>query len=162
MASTTYLANIYSLLISALISMSREELTRNDAIFVLVATLSPATLYLWTMVFIALFNKGFLPDYFRESMSKFGQRMLIFLSIVSFLLWLVVVVLALRPNSIYFSQPACDKNYGKEMVFILFWSAKFFLSFFLAVAVVSAIAWYRRKHMSRRGAPSDLWDCFTF
>jgi len=137
--------------------MCRGELTRNDAIFVLVATLSPATLYLWTMVFIALFNKGFLPDYFKESMSKFGQRMLIFFSIMSFILWLVVVVLALRPpNSVYFSQPACDKNYGKDMLFILFWSARFFLSSILAVAVVSRIAQYRRKHMDRRGASSDL------
>src|SRR5260221_13979950 len=135
MASTTYLANIYSLLISALISMCRGELTRNDAIFVLVATLSPATLYLWAMVSIALFNKGFLPDYFRESMSKFGQRMLIFLSIVSFILWLVVVALALRPpNSVYFSQPACDKCYGKDLLFILLWSAKFFASFVLALS----------------------------
>jgi len=137
--------------------MCRGELTRNDAIFVLVATLSPATLYLWTTGFIALFNKGFLPDYFNESLSKFGQRMLIFLSIMSFILWLVVVALALRPpNSVYFSQPACDKTYGKDMFFILFWSAKFFLCFFMAVAVVSGIAQYRRKHMDRRGAPTDL------
>ncbi len=157
MASTTYLANIYSLLISALISMCRGELTRNDAIFVLVATLSPATLYLWAMVSIALFNKGFLPDYFRESMSKFGQRMLIFLSIVSFILWLVVVALVLRPpNFVSFSQPVCDKYYGKDLLFNLLWSAKFFVSSFVAVAVASVIAWYRRKHMYRRVAPSDL------
>ena len=109
------------------------------------------------MVPIAVFNKGFLPNYFRETMSKFSQRMLIFLSIVSFILWLVVLVLALRSaNSEYFSQPACEIYYGKGMFMTLFWSAKSVFGFFVAVAVVSVIAWYRRKHMDRRAAPSDL------
>jgi len=134
--------------------MCRGELTRNDAIFVLVATLSPATLYLWAMVPIAVFNKGFLPEYFRETMSKFSQRILIFLSLVSFILWLVVVVLAFRPaNSEHFSQPACEMDYG---FMNLLWSANFVFGFLVAVAVVSVIAWYRRRHMDRRAAPSEL------
>jgi hypothetical protein len=158
MASTTYLTNIYSLLVSALISMSQGQLTRNDAIFVLVATVSPATLYLWIIVCFAALNKGFLPDYLnREIMNKVGQRLLILLSFVSFVLWVVVAVLALRPqNSNYFSQPACDKVYGKKQLSSLLWSVMFLVSCFVAVAVVSVIAWYLRKHMAGRGAPSDL------
>ena len=155
--STTYLANIYALLISTLISMFQRELTRNDAIFVLVATLSPATLCLWAMVVISVFNRGAFPDYFKETMSKFGQRIMILSSFVSFILWFVVVALVIwPPNPNYFSQPACQKEYGKEMLVYLLWSAKFFLGFFVAVAAVFLIARHRRKHMDRRGSPSDL------
>jgi hypothetical protein len=42
-ASYSYLANVYALLIFALISMLKVELTQNDAVFVLIATVSPAT-----------------------------------------------------------------------------------------------------------------------
>jgi len=43
-----YLVTIYAFLISALISLVQSNLTRNDAIFVLIAVASPATLLLWT------------------------------------------------------------------------------------------------------------------
>jgi uncharacterized membrane protein len=135
--------------------MARRQLTRNDAIFVLVATVSPASLYLWIMVLIAVFNKGILPGYLgREAMSKGQQRLLILFSIGSFLLWLVVAGLALWPShSDHFSQPACDQVY--ELLTLL-WSAVFLAGFFVAVAVVSVIPRCQRKHMARRGAPSDL------
>jgi hypothetical protein len=158
MASTTYLANIYSLLVSTFISMSQGQLTRNDAIFVLIATVSPATLYLWIMVCFAVFKKGFLSDYLNgEIMNKVEQHLLILFSLVSFILWVVVAALALRAqNSDYFSQPACNEVYVKGQIWSLLWSAMFLVGFFVAVAVVSVIAWYRRKHMGGRGATSDL------
>jgi uncharacterized membrane protein len=135
--------------------MARRQLTRNDAIFVLVATVSPASLYLWIMVLIAVFNKGILPGYLsREAMSKGQQRLLILFSIGSFLLWLVVAGLALWPShSDHFSQPACDQVY--ELLTLL-WSAVFLAGFFVAVAVVSVIPRCQRKHMAGRGAHSDL------
>jgi len=138
--------------------MSRGELTRNDAIFVLVATASPATLYLWILISLAVFNKGILPDYLSgETMSKVGQRLLILFSIGSIILWVVVAALVFwLPNSDYFSQPGCDQDYGKGQRLRLLWPVFFLLGLFLVVAVVSVIAWYRRKYMARRGAPSNL------
>lgn len=58
-----YLANVYALLISALISIFQSNLTQNDGVYVLVAVASPATLYLWACIFFKLVLFRRLPSW---------------------------------------------------------------------------------------------------
>jgi len=58
-----YLANIYALLISASFSISNSNLSQNDGASVLVAVLSPATLYLWADIFFTLLFRQRLPTW---------------------------------------------------------------------------------------------------
>src|ERR1700683_1511332 len=83
LASYTYLANIYSLLISALASMLKGQLTQNDAVFVLVATVSPATVYFWAIASFAIVFKSFPQRISREIPNAHEQLMLTGLSCIS-------------------------------------------------------------------------------
>lgn len=140
--SYAYLTNIYSLLISALISMLNVGLTQNDAVFVIVATISPATVYLWITAVHALF-RGFPKRI--DHLNKHEGFFLIALSFTSFALWATILGLIIRPShQVKFSQPGCNKDYGKPQLLRLFWSALFLGQLLFAGAVIFGIAVYLR------------------
>lgn len=148
LASYSYLANVYSLLISALISMLKVELTRNDAIFVLVATVSPATLYLWLTAIYALF-RGLPNRISRKIPNKQEQTLLLALTFVSFALWISILGLIVGPtndsNGVKFSQPGCTAAYNPEQLTAILWSTQLLSQSFTTGALSLSIALYLRQ-----------------
>jgi len=112
-----YLANIYALLISASYSISNSNLTQNDGVSVLVAVLSPATLYLWADIFFTLLFRQRLPswsDY--QTIKESHRHILQYMIIGSFIFWVILVGIIMgSPRGVSFSQPACRK--GHEAVY---------------------------------------------
>jgi hypothetical protein len=145
LASYSYLANVYSLLISALISMLKVQLTQNDAVFVLVAAVSPATLYLWLTAIHALF-RGLPNRIARKLPNKHEQILLVALSFISFALWISIFGLIVGPtndsNGVKFSQPGCAVPYGPKQLAALLWSSQLLSQSYTAGAVIFGIAMY--------------------
>jgi hypothetical protein len=121
----TFLVNLNSLLIAGLISLVKRELTQNDAIFVFVAAISPASLYIWAISLRTIFDK--LPDRMVPGLStKREQVVLVVLSFVPFVLWIILMGLTFSPTqSFEYSQPACNVPYKGEKLMSLFWAALF-------------------------------------
>ena len=139
-----YLANIYALLISALISLLQSSLTQNDGVYVLVAVASPATLYLWACIFFKLLLFRKLPSWqgygintktyklmlFKQQKSGQGYEINIEIYkhslqavvIGSFFLWIsMIYIIVASPGHISASQPACNKQFGLRGWITLVW-----------------------------------------
>jgi hypothetical protein len=103
----TFLINLNSLLIAGIISFVQGQLTQNDAIFIFIAAISPASLYTWAISLRTIFNK--FPDRMVPGLpTKREQVLLITLSFVTFVLWAILIGLTVSPsNRFAFSQPAC-------------------------------------------------------
>jgi hypothetical protein len=150
-ASYSYFANVYSLLISSMVSMLKSQLTQNDAIFVLVATVSPATLYIWATSAVALF-KGLPKSIVLGIPNKREQGLLIILSFVSLALWATGVgVVAGLPNGVSFSQPGCELDYSSTQWTSLLWSVVFVGRSFVVVALLLGICHYLVRRTNKRG-----------
>jgi hypothetical protein len=160
LASYGYLANVYSLLISALISMLKVELTRNDAAFVLVATVSPATLYLWLIAIYALF-RGLPSRIARKIPNKQEQILLIALTFVSFALWISILGLIVGPtndsNGVKFSQPGCTASYSPEQLTAILWSTQLLSQSFTTGALILSIALYLRRQAHTVSFPKNQY-----
>ena len=132
-----YLANTYALLISALISIVRSNLTQNDGIFVLVSIASPATLYLWNTTFFDLINLVLsweLPEWWGYKVDKNRRLFLQFLLIGSFLFWIIMIAIIVgSPGDIRFSQPACSKHYGLRGWLTLIWLLPYLFQLFVLI-----------------------------
>jgi preprotein translocase subunit SecG len=149
-ASYSYFANVYSLLISGMVSMLRSQLTQNDAIFVIIATASPATLYLWAISAVALFTG--LPQRYQSAIpNKREQAFIVLLAIVSFMLWIVSIGLYARPSSgAKFSQPGCNKIFGRADWISLLWSTVFLVRTIFLVVSLLLTSLYLKLRMRRR------------
>lgn len=130
--------------------MHKVELTQNDAVFILVATISPATLYLWIIAALALLNG--LPNRMARMLpNKHEQVLLIALSVISFALWVVMVILIIGPSDwAKFSQPECNKTYGRSEQVTLLWSSVFLGQSLSAGAVMFGVAVYLRRQAQKK------------
>lgn len=147
LAYYSYLANIYSLLISAIISMSKGQLTRNDAVFVVVAIISPGTLYLWIIAFMDLVKRP--PRRIKNKIAVHEWKFFVFLSIFSFMFWVIILGLVVSPpNTVVFSQPACSQEYGPSEIFNLSWSVEFLVKAVFATWVLLRSRIYEQKNRS--------------
>jgi len=130
-----YLVTIYAFLISALISFVNSNLTRNDAIFVLVAVASPVTLYLWVMflfgaVFVAIFRRAspWVPAHGNSQTQIF-----LYVSILgSLVIWATMlgIIVGSPSGAISFSQQACSR-YGAHATTVLVWPMLYLFQLFL-------------------------------
>lgn len=122
-AAYSQLANLGSLLIAALISLNQGSLTQNDAIFILVATISPGNIYIWAIGLRALLisSPQFLASQFPN---RHEHNLLLVLSSLPFFLWIALLAMIFRPSH-RFSQPACDVKYGEAAIWKLLWSPMF-------------------------------------
>jgi hypothetical protein len=152
MQSSTYayIVTIYSLLISALLSLVRGQLTQNDATFVLVAVVSPISTYLW-------FCAG-IPRFWQQAhgltngMSQHQKRYMQLLILGSLALWITLLVLILTPSShIDFSQPACKTEYGKQAMVALLWLPLLALRIFLISGVLHIIVALKQRRKLQTG-----------
>jgi hypothetical protein len=131
--------------------MLRSQLTQNDAVFVIIATASPGTLYLWAISAVALF-KG-LPQRFQLGIpNKREQVLIIFLSCGSFVLWITSIGLCAGPsNRIQFSQPGCNRDFGGVQWVSLLWSVIFLGRSIILVAILFGISQYLKRQIKRNG-----------
>jgi hypothetical protein len=132
----TFLINLNSLLIAGILSFVQGQLTQNDAIFIFVAAISPASLYTWAISLRAIFNK--FPGRMVAGLpTKREQIILITLSFVPFVLWAILMGLTFSPSShLTFSQPACYIAYDAKTVWSLLWAAIFVGCFALSSVVI--------------------------
>jgi hypothetical protein len=115
--------------------MSKGLLTRNDAVFVVVAIVSPGTLYLWVIAFMDLIKHS--PRRIKNQIAIHEWRCFVFLSVFSFIFWVIILGLVIYPPSkVVFSQKACSLEYGKDEIFNLSWSAVFLLRAGLAICML--------------------------
>jgi len=130
--------------------MHKVELMQNDAVFILVAKISPATLYLWITAALALL-KG-LPNCMACMLpNKHEQVFLIALSIISFALWVMMVGLIIGPSDgAKFSQPGCNKAYGRSERVTLLWSLVFLGQSLSAGVFMFGIAVYLRRRAQKK------------
>ena len=124
--SYAYLANIYSLMISATISLSQGQLTENDATFVVAAISSPASIGHWLLAFSYISRKLSRSESIDHR--KYGFRnsneflMMILLSCVSLVAWITFTAIAFTPiNRFNFSQPACSRTFALQNYASLLW-----------------------------------------
>ncbi|KAG1734897.1 uncharacterized protein EDB91DRAFT_575861 [Suillus paluster] len=150
LAYYSYLANIYSLLISAVISMSNMQLTRNDAVFVVVAIANPGTLYLWVIAFMTLAKHP--PRRIKDKIAHhYEWKFFICLSVASFVIWIIMLgLLTHPPNGVRFSQQDCSHEYGQTEIINLIWSGIFFLRAVVAISLLLVVprAWEQRNQSS--------------
>ncbi|KAF6764592.1 hypothetical protein DFP72DRAFT_1163498 [Ephemerocybe angulata] len=116
-----HLAITYSLLIAALVSMLKGELSRADGLFVIVAVASPPSIALWYFTFKSLWIRASFPLYpyhksldFKSHSSSFEFQAARLLSFGSLIFELAMVCLLFIPDveRINFPQSVCDKQYG--------------------------------------------------
>jgi hypothetical protein len=125
-------------------------LTQNDVVFVIVATVSPATLYLWIITARALI-RGLPNNIARGIPNKHEQVLLIALSFMSFALWVTIVSLTTVGPShrVKFSQPGCNTTYGKSELATLFWSLWFLLQLSSTAVVTFGVSVCLRRRGQR-------------
>jgi hypothetical protein len=115
-----YLVTIYAFLISALISLVNSNLTRNDAIFVLVAVASPVTVYLWIMfisgAFVAAVFRRASPWVLAHGNSQ--TQIFLYISILgSLVIWGTMLgIIVISPSGVSFSQQACSWSKRHDIV----------------------------------------------
>ncbi|KAJ2917890.1 hypothetical protein MD484_g2500, partial [Candolleomyces efflorescens] len=138
-----HLAVIYSLMIAALVSIVRGELTQNDGVFVLVAVGSPCTIYLW---FSALRSLITYYDFLgQDHRSRREVQLLKFLCMLSMAFEIVLVCLLFVPSSrIRFSQPSCNREFGKKLILNLAWAIQYVREGVLGIGWIVGGAWFYR------------------
>ena len=130
--------------------MHKVELTQNDVVFILVATISPATLYLWITVALALLRG--LPNRIARGLpNKHEQVLLVVFSVISFALWVVMIGLIIRsPHGVNFNQPGCNKAYGTSELVTLLWSSVFLGQSLSTGIVILGVAVYLRWQAQKK------------
>ncbi|KIJ50525.1 hypothetical protein M422DRAFT_44327 [Sphaerobolus stellatus SS14] len=103
------LFTVYSFLITAVISISKGELTRIHAVIATGMAASPLTIYLFVYAIRSLWGGG---DRMRILLGK-GEIIPRTLVLIALAIWLVLVVYILRPSSSRFNQASCEHEYSK-------------------------------------------------
>jgi hypothetical protein len=100
-------------MISALISLFQGQLTRNDAVFVLVTVGSPVSLYIWLKTVVELHTIWKSLQQWKISLKALGGFFLDGIIVLSLVIWfiMIVLVLSLPATNSYFSQLACTTVY---------------------------------------------------
>ncbi|TFK17765.1 hypothetical protein FA15DRAFT_675839 [Coprinopsis marcescibilis] len=117
-----HLSVVYSLLIAAVICIAKSDLTQNDGIFVLVSVASPATIYLWYLSVVSLWQPHIFPVEKKDKRKSLEIHALRVLSIGTFVFEIALICLMYVPSeTISFSQPACNKEFGMVLWFNIAW-----------------------------------------
>jgi hypothetical protein len=121
----SFLINLNSLLISCLISLFRGQLTHSDAVFIIVAAMSPASLYIWAISLRTILNR--LPYRIVPGFpTKQEQLILIVCSFIPFILWAVLLGLLFSPSTpLKFSQADCGVPFYLGRWMKLLWAVLF-------------------------------------
>ncbi|KAF6744069.1 hypothetical protein DFP72DRAFT_764153, partial [Ephemerocybe angulata] len=113
-----HLPVLYSLLIAALVSVMKGELTRGDGIFVIVTVASPASIYLWYYSFKSIWNANHFP-LVHENAEKPANKSwevkiarLFSLGSLAFTVAMVCVLFIPNIKGVKFPQKACDEVFG--------------------------------------------------
>ncbi len=145
----SYVGNVLSLLISALFSMHRQNITQNDAVFVILAVTSPSSIYLWFLTFLSFLRPNALPVSITQ-LRLFERHLLTSFSILLFWVLMVMAFLTLLPSSArLFSQPACNFKYSYEETSRFFWSAGLVAHFVSVVSTLLFLAWVIRNNQQQ-------------
>ncbi|KAG6848123.1 hypothetical protein H0H93_003225, partial [Arthromyces matolae] len=133
-----HLGLVYSLLLSALISLCTGQLTQNDGVFVLVTVASPASFALWGLTIWSLFDPGRFPV--RKNGKKSKEIFLLKSALLFSLAFeIAMICIVFVPSSTFqFSQPACNQSYGDKLWIKLLWELPYIINFAWA-AIVFAI-----------------------
>ena|ERR1700761_5080269 len=127
--------------------MLQVELTQNDAIFVLTAVASPVSFYLWFSSLLALLWR--LPGRLTVGMGAREQTLLSLLSLGSFALWATLIGIILDSSrSFQFSQPACNREYGRKSVYSLIWAAPSAIQSVIILVVLRLASLYADRKRS--------------
>lgn len=152
-----HLSVIYSLLIAAVISMVKGELSKADGIFVVVSVASPASLYLWYYTVKSVFwgahhfpiehsnkNKGA-----HQSIEVKATQAV---AALSFVFTVVMICLVFVPNikGIKFPQKACDDAFNASALWynvawqlpVVIQSLSMIILYFMAYGL--CLLWTRR------------------
>ncbi|KAF8340199.1 hypothetical protein F5887DRAFT_979168 [Amanita rubescens] len=116
----SHYALIFSLLISATISLSRQQLTQNDAIFVVLMVASPTSIYLW-LVFLLSFRKPALFPTWKIGSSSKETFLLKLLCSLTLLYEIGMAIIVFGGVLGKFSQAACFHGYSKVAALKLLW-----------------------------------------
>ncbi|TFK17767.1 hypothetical protein FA15DRAFT_675842 [Coprinopsis marcescibilis] len=117
-----HLSVIYSLMIAAAICIAKSELTQTDCIFVIVSVISPASIYLWYLSIVSIWNPEQFPvekENKRKSKEIHALRV-VCLASLAFAIGLVVITFV-DSDKITFSQPGCKKAFGEILWFLIPW-----------------------------------------
>ncbi|KAF8724410.1 hypothetical protein AX14_008860 [Amanita brunnescens Koide BX004] len=164
----SHYALIFSLLISATTSISQQQLTQNDAIFVVLMVASPTSIYLWMAFLFSFCKPALCPT------SKIGgsfQEIFLLKSLCCLTLFyeigMAVTVFGLLET---FSQAACFQGYSKEAMSKLLWPVMLVLQILGCVPVLACplpdperkALWRKRPAVSfaswfHRWTPRALW-----
>lgn len=154
-----HLALIYSLLLAAIISILRTQLTLNDGVFVLVTVASPASIYLWILTLVSMWK----PDWFpvRIPHKPTYREVLKFFSITSLAFEIAMICVMFIPSKqLIFSQAACSKTIGRRLWVELIWEFTYVVQMlwilsvaFLFKLIFEFIHSYRRQPRWRRFEP---------
>lgn len=144
-------------MIAALISLFHGELTQNDAAFVIVVAVSPASLYIWIISFGYLIN--LVPMRIASRLPSYRERLLLVsLSLLSLALWVVLLILSVVPvHSVNFSQPACNQTYGMNATWMMKWSVSFLGTSAIRVLFISA-SWTISRKFSTQNIYRDWYE----
>ncbi|KAJ2928182.1 hypothetical protein H1R20_g8892, partial [Candolleomyces eurysporus] len=146
-----HLAVMYSLMIAALISITHGQLTQNDGVFVLVAVGSPCTIYLWFSTLRSLIGHHDFP--ILESQDRRNRRevqLLKLLCLLSIAFEAVLICLVFVPSPrIHFSQPSCNREFGKKLVLNLAWAFQYVREGLLSIGWIMASVWFYRRWYNR-------------
>jgi hypothetical protein len=145
-----HLAVIFSLMIAALISIIRGQLTQNDGVFVLVAVGSPCTIYLWFSTLRSLISHHHFPG--QAHRNRHEVQLLKLLCMLSMAFEIVLICLLFVPSSrIRFSQPSCNREFGKKLVLNLAWAVQYVREGVLSIGWIAGSSWFYRWWSKRHG-----------
>ncbi|KAJ2936263.1 hypothetical protein H1R20_g831, partial [Candolleomyces eurysporus] len=141
-----HLSVLYSLFIAAVVSMSKGELTNADGIFVVVAASSPSSLHLWFLTIRSFWNTSVFPIQPADKSVPAHKSLVIqltrALALLSLIFEIILIFLILTPTKrIQFSQPACNREYGKALWYNVAWVAPVAVQsgFILGMVTVASI-----------------------
>ncbi len=131
----SHYALIFSLLISATISVSRQQLTQNDAIFVVLMVASPTSIYLWLALPLSFWRPALFPT--SKISSSFRETFLL-KSLCSLTLFYEIGMAIMVFGKVFgkFSQAACFHGYSKSAALKLLWPVLLILQFLGCVPVL--------------------------
>ncbi|TFK22017.1 hypothetical protein FA15DRAFT_671971 [Coprinopsis marcescibilis] len=123
---------IYALLLATVISVTRGDLTRSDAIFVIIAVASPASILLWTYSALSLWRGS---EWFQMRLSEKAEktthltpfqntqiRIFSMIALGSLVFEAAMAgVLFGNIDRLKFSQPGCEQQFGTKIWHRLVW-----------------------------------------
>lgn len=150
-----HLSVLYSLMIAGTVSVAKHDLTRADAMFVLIAASSPASIYLWYLCIRSFWNADLFPivhsNKNKTASQSYEVKITQIVALGSFAWTLALLVITFAPSKVIkFSQPGCDREYGTERWFNLAWELPVALQM-TVIGVLYYVSWGVFKVWTSRG-----------